>query len=55
MSTETEGRMYYKRGVDVIAGSLTLIPFISYLYGIPMSFCFTFTELLELGTKSCTT
>lgn len=39
MSTEKESRMYHKCGVDVIAGSLTLIPFISYLYGIPMSFC----------------
>lgn len=28
MSTEKESRMYYKCGVDVIAASLTLIPFI---------------------------
>lgn len=53
MFIEIEGRMYYKCGVDVIVVSLILIFFIFYLYGILMSFCFIFIELLELGIKRC--
>lgn len=53
MFIEKESRMYYKCGVDVIVGSLILIFFIFYLFGILMSFCFIFIELLELGIKSC--